>query len=470
MSAKNRRAAFYAIAVLAATTLASVSAAETTSAPSITRAQVSHDLAVLAGEPYVMPDPLHPGVVTVVWLGTSDVFGHTTTAAPVSYCSIATTFDDGAHWTKPQPLPIVRAAALGRTATVQVNGHPDVICGDPVGGVGPDGTVYAGATALGSPSWEQGFSSLHTHGLSWDFGPTEMFGATQSAKALAATNYAAGKAKTPPAFFGRMFMAVDPKTGAVSAHTQEDGGLEGRWLVVSHDHGKTWTTPRPLDPDVQGKSAGPQGAANGFIALTYTVDPMSPTYLSSTKPAVKCAAQCLVFETTKNDGVTWERHIVTNAPGSAGTKFTSVDPTDTTGNRYALLLTTNSGHRVEVWTTSDRGRTWARHVVANAANGNTFIKPGLGYAPNGTLGAVWRTQHANGSFDMTATTSTTRGATWSKLVTLTNGPAPAQSLSGNLPGDDCSCNIGMTNSTLYTAWGDARTGNRELWFAAYHYA
>src|SRR4051812_46131321 len=172
----RRRFALCAVAAAStAATFCAVDAAGVGTAASVTRSQVSHDRAVLAGEPYVMPDPLHPGVITVVWLGTSDFFGHTTTAAPVSYCSIATTFDDGVHWTKPQPLPIVRAAAQGRTVTAQVNGRPDVICGDPVGGVGPDGTVYAGAAAVGSPSWEQGFSSLRTHGLSWDYGPTEMF-------------------------------------------------------------------------------------------------------------------------------------------------------------------------------------------------------------------------------------------------------------------------------------------------------
>src|SRR5206468_4252702 len=143
----------------------------------------------------------------------------------------------------------------------------------------------------------------------------------------------------------------------------------------------------------QGKSAGPHAAAHGIIALTYTVDPTSPTNQTSAKPAVTCAQACIVFETTRNDGATWDRHVIAKADGAAVSKFTAADPSDPTGNHFAVLLTTNSGHTIEVWTTTDRGRTWVKHVVTNASSGDTLIKPGLNFAPNGTLGAVWRTQH-----------------------------------------------------------------------------
>jgi hypothetical protein len=123
-----------------------------------------------------------------------------------------------------------------------------------------------------------------------------------------------------------------------------------------------------------------------------------------------------------------------------------------------------------VWTTADRGRSWVKHVVTTAASGESLIKPGLGYAPNGTLGAVWRTVHADGTYDVTAAVSGDGGSHWGASTTLTKGPAPAPTTSQSLPGDDCSCNVGMTNTTLYTVWGDARTGNREMWFAAFRYA
>jgi hypothetical protein len=160
---------------------------------------------------------------------------------------------------------------------------------------------------------------------------------------------------------------------------------------------------------------------------------------------------------------------VVPAAGDATGKFTAADPSQP--GHFALLLITNSGRTIEVWTTTDSGATWARRDVADAASGDTFIKPGLGYAPtNGALGAVWRTQHANGSYDVSAVVSKDGGTDWSQLVSLTDGPAPAPSgVSGSLPGDDCSCNIGITDTTLPSVWGDARSGNRELWFAAFDY-
>jgi hypothetical protein len=468
MRRSTRRRAFgavgAAVAAIAGTSGVGVRAAAP-SRPAVIRSHISNDHTVLAGEGYLMPDPTSPGVETVIWLGTSNVFADPTNIL-YGYCGVATTSDGGQHWTGTQHLPLAAAIVAGHGVGIQTDLRTTPTCGDPVGGVGPDGTVYAGAAAIGSPSWEQSFTS-HDHGFSWSQ-PTEMFGASQEVRAATAPENV-GVAKTPAAGPGRAFMAVDPVTGAVSTQSQEDGGAEGRWLVVSHDQGKTWSTPHPLDPDVQGKSAGPHSAANGVVALAYTVDPTSPTYKASPQPAIACDASCIVFETTKDDGVHWERHVVPAAGNAAG-KFTAADPS--MPGHLALLLITNSGHTIEVWTTTDSGTRWTRHDVADAATSDTFInKPGLGYAPtNGALGAVWRTVHANGSYDVSAVVSKDGGTKWSQVVALTDRPAPAPvPPAGSLPGDDCSCNIGITDTALSSVWGDARTGNRELWFAAFDY-
>jgi hypothetical protein len=433
--------------------------------------QVSNDPHVSAGEGYVMPDPTSPGRVTVTWLATSN-FGSDPTNVTYGYCGTAWSDDDGHTWKDVQALPQEAVMAGGERLRVESTRKTTVTCGDPVGGVGPDGTVYAGAAAIGSPSYEQAFTSFD-HGSHWNRS-VEMFGANQSLAAIQdPNNYAAGNAKTPPAGPGRAFMAVDPVTGAISVQSQEDGGAEGRWLVVSHDRGATWTAPHPLDPDVQGRSAGPHSAARGVVALTYTVDPTSPTYLSAPKPAVACAASCLVFATSSDDGVTWQRHVIEGAPGTASTKFTAADPNEP--GHFAVLLTNGSGNAgpggggrtLEAWRTEDGGATWVHDVVATAADGHTFNKAGFGFAPDGTLAAVWRDQGADGSYDVWAAVSDDGGSTW-RPRKLTATPAPGSTTP--TPGDDCSCNIGVTNTSVYTVWGDARGGNRELWFGAWRFA
>src|SRR5439155_4938980 len=210
MRKRTRRAAFGAVAIAAMAWASGVTARAATphaaANAEVIHSQVSDDPGVLAGEGYVMPDPTHPGTITVVWLATSNWQAGAANLAK-GYCGLATTTDGGRSWDWKQHLPQAEVLAGGHNVSIQSDMKTTITCGDPVGGIGPDGTVYAGAAAVGSPSWEQ-VSISHNHGATWS-DPIEMFGANQSFNSITTADNA-GKAKTPPAFFGRAYEAVDP--------------------------------------------------------------------------------------------------------------------------------------------------------------------------------------------------------------------------------------------------------------------
>ena len=428
------------------------------SPPPVLVSQVTTDPDVASGEAWVVTDPRDPQEVAVVWLATRDATDPTKLANGSGYCGMARSSDGGRTWSSTKQLPFRLTTAGGPISDVQSNTGTVPICGDPVAGVGPDGTLYAAAAMVGSPSWTQGITSVD-HGWSWTE-PKEIFGVDQ----LAAAAIGNPGHKTPAIGMGRAYMAVDPVTGEISVHSQEDAGVEGRFISVSSDHGATWSTPRPLDPDIQSSSAGAHSAAGGTIAVAYVVDPSSATYRASPSPAVTCAATCTVFETTADHGATWSRHVMP-VQGVPGSKIVAADPSHP--GRFAVLLTTNSGRNIEVWVTDDIGNNWTRTNVLTAAAGESLIKPWVAYSPNGTLGAVWRTQYPDGSTNVSAITSRDGGTSFSEVVPLTTTRVPPDTGVG--PGDDCACNVHLDATTLSATWANRRSGQRQIYFGRFDY-
>lgn len=429
-----------------------------TAQPDVLVSQVSTDAKVAAGEAWVATDPTNPQRVMVVWLGTRDSGNPANLLTANGYCGVAISNDGGAHWDSRRPLPF--NSTISPVAIAKNDNTP--ICGDPVAGVGPDGTLYAAAANVGSSSWTQGLTSTD-HGQSWG-APTEVFGANQMVNAALANP----GHRTPAIAMGRAWLSVDPINGDVSINSQEDGGIEGRWLAVSSDHGRTWSTPRPLDPDIQSSSAGPHSAAGGTIAVAYSVDTTSPQYLLSLKPAITCPAgktTCVVFETTTDKGVTWTRHLMPfqGVPTGFSSKMVAADPSHL--GRFSVLFTTNSGANLEIWRTDDSGATWAAPTVLTADAGGSFTKPWIAYSPTGALGVVWRTPNGS-TLDVRAAVSKDAGRTFRAPVVLKSG-IPAGG--APLPGDDCACNLHLDATTLSATWTDTSTGQRQLYYGRFDY-
>ncbi len=393
--------------------------------------QVSNDEAenVLAGEAWLVADPRDPLTVVVIWLATYtelDPVG----GAGTGYCGIGRSTNGGRDWSI-------------RKAPYQSNTVPNTvpICGDPAGGVLPDGSIVFSAIQLGSPNgFVQSITSFDG-GQTWSQ-PSAPFGPSPAlASALA-------NQTVPDLGPGRQWMTVDPITGEISIQSQVDVATTGRQLTVSTDRGATWSTPR----NVGSTSLGPIGAAYGVVAGVYS------------------SGADRIFQTSTDHGVSWVRNVMPVGTGTGG-GTTAADPT--ARSRFAVLLTRGS-NTLEVWITTDAGRTaanWTRKKVFTAETGDSFVHPWIAYSPTGALGVRWRSRNPDGSFDVDAVVSRDGGTTWDDPVRLTaaRGPAPTPPPGLGFTGDDCACNLHLTDTTLLTTWADATTGHRELWFGGFDY-
>ena len=428
--------------------------------------QLSKDADWSSGEAWVAVSPRDPQVLTAVWTS----FPYTSPGAAVQappgphpvQCGLGYSSDGGRSWTE-------------GTLPFQPVGLPSDPggCADPTVAVGPDGTFYsllnggaiapgAGTTAAALPSLVS-FSASHDDGRTWS-APTKVWSGEDTPLNTVVT-------RSPDLAFDRPLLVVDPATHALYGSVSDDA-LVQRVVIASHDHGATWTTPYPLDPDGQSAWSDTISAASGVLAAAYSVDPQSHGYKASASPVVRCDKPCAVFETSTDDGQTWSRHVVPAAQvegheqiGGTGVQV-AADPS--TRGRYAVLLPATATSD-EVWVTPDSGTTWSRALTVAGSGGGAATKPWLAFGPTGALGVVWRNLHADDTYEVYAAVSADGGKTFSPKVELTPGAAPPDSSPG-APGDDCACNVTLDRQYLYTSWGDSRNGHRQVWFGRYRLA
>jgi hypothetical protein len=389
-----------------------------------------------AGEPWVVADPRDPQTIVVIWLETGGATNPEDIPNIVTgpeNCGIGRSTDGGQTWS-------VRSAPY-QSSTIPGSLDLLSICGDPTAGVLPDGTIVLTAVELGSPDWVQSISS-YDGGATWT-APTVPFGVNPAIAAAQANQ------SVPDMGAGRQWTTVDPITGEIAIQSQVDAPTTGRHMTVSSDRGASWSVPR----NTGSTSLGPIGSAYGVIAGVYT------------------SGQDRIFQTTTNHGLTWVRNVMPVGPAAAGLfggPITAADPTKR--GRFAVLLP-GSG-TLEVWITTDAGRTaarWTRAKVFTAAPGDSFAHPWIAFSPTGALGVRWRSSHADGSFDVDAVVSRDGGATWSAPVGLTADRGPSPPVTNATPGDDCACNLHLTETHLITTWGDSFSGRRETWFGSFDY-
>ena len=420
-----------------------------------------------SGEGWVVANPANPQLLTADWTSfpwRSPTAAIDTPPAPhPSQCGAGYSTDGGRHWVE-RTLPFEPAV---------VPANPPGACVDPTLVVDSKGTLYAmsngGSTVPGVGTTSPGLASFCCI-----FSVSSDGGRTWSSPKRVATFEEAPEntvaSGSPDAGFDRPWLVVDPATGTLYASTSDDA-LVQRVVFASHDHGATWSTPYPLDPDDQTVWGDVPSAANGVLATAYSVDPNSTGYKAAPSPAVKCNQVCAVFETSTDDGKSWARHVIPapqvaqgGGPTATGLEV-AADPS--TRGRYAVLVPVTASSD-ELWVT-DRGTTWARTLRINATGGETITKPWIAYGPTGALAVVWRNLHSDKSYEVYARVSTKGGRTFGSLIALTPGRAPADRPPEGTPGDDCACNLYLNNKYLYTTWGDSRSGNLQLWFARYRY-
>jgi hypothetical protein len=117
-----------------------------------------------------------------------------------------------------------------------------------------------------------------------------------------------------------------------------------------------------------------------------------------------------------------------------------------------------------VLATNDFGRTWSRPVrLADKGGGKRWL-PWIAYGTRGALGVVWRTEYAEGAFEVWGAVAPRGDGRFARPVRLSSkrSPGPVSQVAA----DDASF-VTLDGSVLHAAWGDRREGTLGIHYARY---
>ena len=414
------------VPALVALVTAACGVASTAGTPSL---EVDVADGVGAGEPELAVDTVHHVVVIAYSSGGG--------------CKIAVSTDYGSTWrisphpADPGPIP----------------GDPFHNCSDPAAATGVGGRIYVGAGWWDEPAGAVDDYNMYVSGSS-DGGQTWSPSAFATGDNAAAQNLALGRNS---GHTDRLFLTADASTGTVYG-TAVDFPRTQRWIVASHDGGRSFGPPHAIDSAQYPEAGVPNdyipSAANGVIAVAYDAE--------------GAGCPCDIFETSRDDGVTWTRHF---SPIPA--EWTAADPAHPghfaimTG--FGVTARTKWPDSVVVSSTSDYGKTWTKPVFIGQNPQNMRYQPWIAFSPTGVLGVGYKTVYGNvagGSYDYWAAISYDGGRTFGAPIRMSHAMSPSEGPSNN--GSDDFSGITLDDKYLYAAWADARSkngGGRSLYFA-----
>ena len=374
-------------------------------------------------------------------------------------------FDRGKTW-KRAHIPVIPA------------GYPDLsmpMPGDPCVTVTPDGTFYFsfddlnwGTPEHGLPSAGVGVVKSTDGGLSWT-GPvltgTPVDGPSIVADTNTGTVYAASSTYLGPR-----------STGDAKA---PQGKINTRWLASSMD-GVHWTTPQPM-----GGFAVSSTAAHGVLATAFKTTGQNGMFsaanneLCGDKPA-----PCMIFETTKDSGATWSRHVMAVAiPSGSQVPDQPLVAADPAKEGHFAVAVPMEGKGYNVYRTRDAGNTWSGPAIVSEDSSKRHYHGALAFSRRGILGLMWRTSQPKAGetatapadvpgvwpgfpYNVWAAVSRDGGATFSEPLKVSGedspAPQPGQFASS---GDDYS-SIAVDADYVYVGWAAWRPVERQNFFNA----
>ena len=377
-----------------------------------------------------------------------------------------TSFDGGKTWQRTTvPLP--------------PREHPKLTgWGDPSVAVTADGTFYLSFDNMdwGSPdnalvAGGIGVSKSKDGGKTWSnpmLTGTPMDGPKIVADTSTGTVYAASSTVLGPLSTG------NPDTPR--------GKVNTRWLASSKD-GEHWTQPQPIGGQAS------TSAAHGVLAAAFKTTAQAGLMADANNELCGSApAPCVVFETTKDSGAAWDRHVVPAAADAGARPVVAADPSK--AGHFAIAVQTNGDKEFAVYETRDSGKTWSKPATFTDDATKRHYHVWMTYSPQGVLGLVWRTsqpatqasvapaQTAGGPpaafltsqnpqpYSVWAIISRDGGGKFSEPLRVSSGdsPAPQAGMFGNA-GDDYS-SIVIFRNTAYLGWADWRPGERQGYFRA----
>jgi hypothetical protein len=314
----------------------------------------------------------------------------------------------------------------------------------------PDPGLLFGATDI---AWST------DEGKTWSHPPIHVMG-----QATHPIEYAPGvkpvfRGKTP---YDRPYLITDLSTGAIYVPGNGSGGdppHRETFLRASRDNGKTWglvyTYDSPEYP--QGGSAARPAAAHGVLGVAYIA--------SKVPSGAKCP--CLVFGAGRDDGKTFERHVVqSEVPvqqgfGGMGNPSLAADPSRP--GRFAVMTLTTGNAEMQVSVTEDYGKTWKGPVRAGRSPGATMLKPDMGYSPRGDLAVMWLAVAPDQTYTAWSAVSRDGGLVFSPSLQISRSPSPPRSAikyrGNNWDGDDLS-SLAADNDSFISS---GRTGVPASW-------
>jgi hypothetical protein len=272
------------------------------------------------------------------------------------------------------------------------------------------------------------------------------------------------------------------RESCVNPSTPPQTSYSDAFVAASQD-GVNWTQPERAggtDGVNQYDGAGSKdiAAAFGEVATTFVVPASAPNSNAACNFFVGGTAPCTVFQTSGTGGLTWSRHRVpvgsTASTTSGGINNTLVAADPSTPGHFTVAVLNSSQTAFSVFQTRNSGKTWSGPTTV-ANDGKTHWNPYLAYSPKGVLGLVWRTNEgaaypAVTPYSIWAAISYDGGRTFSRPLEVNCcSPAaqPGEYTGGNIPQDLSA--IALSNRGVYVAWGDWRTGERDIFFSAIKY-
>jgi hypothetical protein len=251
-----------------------------------------------------------------------------------------------------------------------------------------------------------------------------------------------------------------------------------QYVSASHDAGRTWSAFRPLD-----SADYPAGSTGGFSSGPVAGGGVLATaYIAAAAPGATAKCPCVVFETSRDDGVTFSRYVVAadvpipaagvedtasgNVLGGEQSElfepYTAGDPARP--GHYAVMVEDRDMSRLLVWTTRDGGRSWEGPAPLTDPFGTQRHLPWLAIGPTGALGAVWRSTAADGSYTVWAAVAPLGDTAFAPPVRISSAvsPGPVQQLAA----DDAS-DVTLDRTDLHAVWGDRRGGSLGLRYGRY---
>ena len=271
--------------------------------------------------------------------------------------------------------------------------------------------------------------------------------------------------------YDRPYLTVDQSTGTIYVNGSGTGTEpmvhQETFIRTSKDNGKTWGLIHSYDAleYLQSGFSSRPSAANGALAVAY---------VASTVPssAGKGKCPCTVFAVSRDEGATFDRHVVqfgTYMPQNFREMAVPAVAADPSRPGHFAVMTFEEGNSVmQVHTTEDHGKTWEGPFKAGSVPGTKITKADMAFSPKGALALMWLAVKDDGTYTAWSNLMSSGANAFGKQIQVSQASSPVRSdiaeRGNNWDGDDLS-SIAVDDDFAHIVWADGRTGFLGSWYA-----